>query len=79
MIEDAEEKGLIIPGVTTLVEHTAGNLGIGIALVAIQKGYRFIAVMPAQYSLDKQILLKYLGAKVSLTGMEFILLKYNLK
>ncbi|KAJ4808602.1 Cysteine synthase [Rhynchospora pubera] len=67
MLKDAEEKGLITPGMTTLVEPTAGNLGIGIALVAIQKGYRFIAVMPAQYSLDKQILLKYLGAEVSLS------------
>ncbi|KAJ4789094.1 Cysteine synthase [Rhynchospora pubera] len=67
MIEDAEEKGLIKPGVTTLVEPTSGNLGIGIILVAIQKGYRFIAVMPAQYSLDKQILLRWLGAEVLLT------------
>ncbi|XP_078176785.1 cysteine synthase-like [Carex rostrata] len=67
MIEDAEEKGLIKPGVTTLVEPTSGNLGIGIILVAIQKGYRFIAVMPAQYSLDKQILLRWLGAEVQLT------------
>lgn len=79
MIEDAEEKGLIIPGVTTLVEPTAGNLGIGISLVAIQKGYRFIAVMPAQYSLDKQILLKYLGAEVSLTGMIYMVLSFNLR
>jgi cysteine synthase A len=67
MIEDAEEKGLIEPGVTTLVEPTSGNLGIGIILVAIQKGYRFIAVVPAQYSLDKQILLRWLGAEVQLT------------
>ncbi|KAF3333414.1 Cysteine synthase [Carex littledalei] len=66
MIEDAEEKGLIKPGVTTLAEPTGGNLGIGIILVAIQKGYRFIAVMPAQYSLDKQILLQWLGAEVQL-------------
>ncbi|XP_078176787.1 cysteine synthase, chloroplastic/chromoplastic-like isoform X2 [Carex rostrata] len=67
MIEDAEEKGLIKPGVTTLVEPTGGNLGLGIILVAIQKGYRFIAVMPAQYSLDKQILMRWLGAEVQLT------------
>lgn len=69
MIEDAEEKGLIKPGVTTLVEPTSGNLGIGIMIVAIQKGYRFIAVVPAQYSLDKQILLRWLGAEVQLTGI----------
>ncbi|XP_052160572.1 cysteine synthase-like isoform X2 [Oryza glaberrima] len=67
MIEDAEEKGLISPGVTTLVEPTSGNLGIGVAYNALLKGYRFIAVMPAEYSLDKQMLLTYLGAEVILT------------
>ncbi|KAL6839645.1 hypothetical protein ACP4OV_030584 [Aristida adscensionis] len=67
MIEDAEEKGLISPGTTTLVEPTSGNLGIGVAYIAMLRGYRFIAVMPAEYSLDKQILLRYLGAEVILT------------
>lgn len=72
MIEDAEEKGLISPGVTTLVESTSGNLGIGLMYIALQKGYKFIAVTFAKLSLDKQILLKYLGAEVSLTGMKVI-------
>uniref|UniRef100_A0A0D9WLY8 Tryptophan synthase beta chain-like PALP domain-containing protein n=1 Tax=Leersia perrieri TaxID=77586 RepID=A0A0D9WLY8_9ORYZ len=67
MIEDAEEKGLISPGVTTLVEPTSGNLGLGLILVALSKGYKFIAVMPGQYSLDKQILLRYMGVEVFLT------------
>ena len=68
MIEDAEERGLISPGVTTLVEPTSGNMGLGLVLFAIQKGYRLIAFMPAKYSLDKQILLRFMGAELHLTG-----------
>jgi len=68
MIEDAEERGLISPGVTTLVEPTSGNMGLGLVLFAIQRGYRLIAVMPAKYSLDKQILLRFMGAELHLTG-----------
>ncbi|CAN6172538.1 unnamed protein product [Urochloa humidicola] len=67
MIEDAEERGLISPGVTTLIEPTSGNMGLGLVLIAIHKGYRFIAIMPAKYSLDKQILLRYMGAELYLT------------
>jgi len=70
MIEDAEEKGLISPGITTLVEPTSGNMGIGLAYIALTRGYRFVAVMPAEYSLDKQILLRYLGADLVLTGKD---------
>lgn len=70
MIEDAEERGLISPGATTLVEPTSGNMGIALAYIALARGYRFVAVMPAEYSLDKQILLRYLGADLVLTGKE---------
>lgn len=66
LIEDAEEKSLISPGITTLVAVTSGNLGIGVAFVAVQKGYKFIAVMPAKIAIDKQILLRYLGVEVIL-------------
>lgn len=48
---------------------TSGNLGIGLAFVAAQKGYRFIAVMPAKIAIDKQILLRYLGVEVILAGI----------
>ncbi|AQL02091.1 Pyridoxal-5'-phosphate-dependent enzyme family protein [Zea mays] len=67
MIEDAEERGLISPGATTLVEPTSGNMGIALAYIDLARGYRFVAVMPAEYSLDKQILLRYLGADLVLT------------
>ncbi|WVZ77288.1 hypothetical protein U9M48_025172 [Paspalum notatum var. saurae] len=66
LIEDAEEKNLISPGITTLVAVTSGNLGIGVAFVAAQKGYKFIAVMPAKMAIDKQTLLRYLGVEVIL-------------
>ncbi|KAJ1278599.1 hypothetical protein BS78_04G091000 [Paspalum vaginatum] len=66
LIEDAEEKNLISPGITTLVAVTSGNLGIGVAFVAAQKGYKFVAVMPAKMAIDKQTLLRYLGVEVIL-------------
>ncbi|KAF2927227.1 cysteine synthase [Oryza sativa Japonica Group] len=66
MIEDAEKRGSISPG-DTLIEATSGNLGIGLAAVAIQKGYKFIAVIPNSYPPDKQKLIKYLGAEVRIT------------
>lgn len=57
-------------GITTLVAVTSGNLGIGVAFVAAQKGYKFIAVMPAKMAIDKQTLLRYLGVEVILVGNE---------
>jgi len=66
MIEDAEKDGLISPG-TTLVEGTAGNTGLGLALVAAQKGYKLILVIPDKMSREKISNLKAMGATVVLT------------
>ncbi len=66
MIEDAERDGLIRPGFT-LVEGTAGNTGLGLALVAAQKGYRLTLVIPDKMSREKISNLKAMGAEVVLT------------
>ena len=66
MIEAAEKRGDIKPG-DTLVEGTAGNTGIGLALVAQQKGYRLVLVVPDKMSREKIFNLKAMGAQVVLT------------
>ena len=66
MIEAAEARGDIHPG-ATLVEGTAGNTGIGLALVAQQKGYKLILVVPDKMSREKIFNLKAMGAEVVLT------------
>jgi cystathionine beta-synthase len=66
MIEAAEKAGRIKPG-TTLVEGTAGNTGIGLALVAQQKGYRLVLVVPDKMSREKIFNLRAMGAEVVLT------------
>jgi len=63
MIEDAEQAGKIKPG-DTLIEATAGNTGLGLALVAAQKGYKLIIVLPDKMSREKLYNLKAMGAEV---------------
>lgn len=66
MIQAAERAGKIAPG-GTLIEATAGNTGLGLALVAAQKGYRLLLVIPDKMSLEKISHLKALGAEVIIT------------
>ncbi len=66
MIEQAEARGDLKPG-DTIVEATAGNTGIGLALVAAQKGYQLILVLPDKMSQEKIFNLRAMGAEVVLT------------
>jgi cystathionine beta-synthase len=66
MIEGAEQRGQLAPG-GTVVEATAGNTGLGLALVARAKGYRVVLVVPDKMSTEKVLHLKALGAEVHTT------------
>ena len=66
MIEEAEKRGDIRPG-DTIVEATAGNTGLGLALVAAQKGYHLVLVLPDKMSQEKIFNLRAMGAEVVLT------------
>ncbi|MEO8184526.1 MAG: pyridoxal-phosphate dependent enzyme [Deltaproteobacteria bacterium] len=66
MIEAAEQQGRLHPG-ATLVEATAGNTGLGLALVAARKGYRMLLVMPDKMSQEKIFHLRAMGAEVRMT------------
>ena len=63
MIEAAEREGILKEGYT-IIEATAGNTGLGIAIAAINKGYNIIFVVPKKFSIEKQTLMKALGAKI---------------
>ena len=66
MIEAAERNGRVKPG-GTIIEATAGNTGLGLALVAAQKGYRLILIVPDKMAREKIFHLRALGAEVMLT------------
>jgi cysteine synthase len=66
IVRDAEERGVLAPG-ATLIEATAGNTGMGLALVAAARGYGLVCVMPEKMSMDKRGALAALGARVVMT------------
>ena len=66
IVDDAEQRGLLRPGMT-LIEATAGNTGVGLALVAAARGYRLVCVLPEKMSVDKRDALRAMGARVLIT------------
>ncbi|HMG52291.1 MAG TPA: cysteine synthase family protein [Kofleriaceae bacterium] len=66
IIIDAEDRGLLVPG-STIIEGTAGNTGVGLALIASARGYRCICVLPEKMAVDKRIQLRQLGSEVIIT------------
>jgi len=67
IVDDAEARGVLRPGMT-LVEATAGNTGMGLALVAAVRGYHLVCVMPEKMSADKRVALGAAGAEVVITA-----------
>ncbi len=69
MIDDAKNRGLLKEG-GTIIDATAGNTGIGIAVAALNQGYRVIFTVPEKFSVEKQIVMKALGAEIIHTSRE---------
>lgn len=66
MLDEAERAGLLKPG-ATIIEPTSGNTGIGLAMVAVARGYRAVIVMPETMSIERQRLMTAYGAQLILT------------
>ena len=66
MVEDAEARGALRPG-SVIIEPTSGNTGIGLAAVAVRRGYRVVIVMPETMSVERRQLMTAYGAELVLT------------
>nr|XP_019008130.1 cystathionine beta-synthase [Kwoniella pini CBS 10737]OCF46911.1 cystathionine beta-synthase [Kwoniella pini CBS 10737] len=70
MVEHAEKEGVLIPGQSIVIEPTKSSTGIGLALACAIKGYQCIITLPAKMSLEKEVMLRALGAEIVRTPTE---------